>query len=188
MMFQWFAVLTPVIVHAHFHPPGSNTVKESKCSYGESVPNATVMGTIGRNKMDTHADTCCTSANWQLLDFTNEVCVVTPFLDSYESVKEIMVARCGTVWMSPNTGSEYLLVSDQMLWFGSQIDHSLIKPNQIHEYGISMYDNSFSQSQFGIDCTDDFIPFNTTGMIVYFETHVPTDWETHNLPNYYAYR
>jgi hypothetical protein len=90
--------------------------------------------------------------------------------------------------MSPNTGSEYLLVSDQMLWFGSQIDHSLIKPNQIHEYGISMYDNSFSQSQFGIDCTDDFIPFNTTGMIVYFETHVPTDWETHNLPNYYAYR
>jgi hypothetical protein len=43
-------------------------------------------------------------------------------------------------------------------------------------------DNPFSQSQFGIDCNDDFIPFNTTGVIVYFKTCVPTDWETHNLP------
>jgi hypothetical protein len=63
--------------------------------------------------MDTHADTCCAGANWQLLDFTIEVCEVTPFLDSYEPVKEVMVARCGTVWMSPNTGHEYLLVGDQ---------------------------------------------------------------------------
>ncbi len=50
------------------------------------------------------------------------------------------------------------------------MDHSLINPNQIHEYGIPVYDNPFSQSQFGIDCNDDFIPF------------VLTDWETHNLP------
>jgi hypothetical protein len=132
--------------------------------------------------MDTHADTCCAGANWRLLDFTNEVCEVTPFLDSYEPVKEVMVTRCGTVWTSPNTGREYLLVGDQMLWFGSQMDHSLINPNQIHEYGIPVYDNPFSQSQFGIDCKDDFIPFNTTGTIVYFESRVPTDWEMRNLP------
>jgi hypothetical protein len=86
------------------------------------------------------------------------------------------------VWTSPNTGCEYLLVGDQMLWFGSQMDHSLIDPNQIHEYGIPMYDNPFSQSQFGINCNDDFIPFNTTGTIVYFKSHMPTDWETCNLP------
>jgi hypothetical protein len=41
-------------------------VKESKHSYGESVPNDTVMapGTIGRNEMDTHTHTCCTGVNW----------------------------------------------------------------------------------------------------------------------------
>jgi hypothetical protein len=54
-------------------------VKESKCSYGESVPNDTVMRTIGRNKMNTHTDTCCASVDWQLLDSTNEVYKVTPF-------------------------------------------------------------------------------------------------------------
>jgi hypothetical protein len=92
-----------------------------------------------------------------------------------------MVARCGTVWTSPNTGHEYLLVGDQMLWFERQMDHSLINPNHIHEYGIPMYNNPFSQSQIGIDCNDDFIPFNTMGTIVYFKTRVPTDWETCNL-------
>jgi hypothetical protein len=45
-----------------------------------------------------------------------------------------------------------------------------------------MCNNPFSQSQIGIDCNDDFIPFNTTGTIVYFKTRVPTDWETCNLP------
>jgi hypothetical protein len=86
------------------------------------------------------------------------------------------------VWMSPNTCREYLLVGDQMLWFGSQRDHSLIHPNQIRVYGIPVYDNPFSQSQFGINCNDDFIPFNITGTIVYFEYRVPRDWETCNLP------
>jgi hypothetical protein len=80
------------------------SVKESRLLYGESVTNDTVMGTIGRSEMDTHADTCCAGANWQLLDFTNKVCEVTPFLDSYEPVKGVMVTRCGTVWTSPNTG------------------------------------------------------------------------------------
>jgi hypothetical protein len=73
-------------------------VKKSRLSYGKSVPNDTLMGTIGRNEMDTHADTCCTGANWQLLDFTNKVCEVTPFLDSYEPVKEVMVSH--KVWYS----------------------------------------------------------------------------------------
>jgi hypothetical protein len=83
------------------HVMSKRSVKESRLSYGESVPNDTVTGTIGRNEMDTHADTCCAGANWRLLDFANEVCKVTPFLDSYEPVKEVMVARCGTVWTSP---------------------------------------------------------------------------------------
>jgi hypothetical protein len=86
------------------------------------------------------------------------------------------------VWTSPNIGPEYLLVGDQMLWFRSQMDNSLINPNQICEYGIPVYDDPFSQSQFDIDCNDDFIPFNTMGTIVYFESCVPMDWETHNLP------
>ena len=116
------------------------------------------------------------------MEFTNEVCEVSPFLNTYEPVKEIPVARCCTVWTSPYTGAEYLLVGDQMLWFGEQLKHSLINPNQIREYGIQVYDDPFNMHQFGIDGGDVFIPFDTTGTIVHFESRVPTDWEEKHLP------
>jgi hypothetical protein len=40
------------------------SLKESKCLYDELVPNDTVIGTIGRNEMDTHTDTCCIGDYW----------------------------------------------------------------------------------------------------------------------------
>jgi len=157
-------------------------VKAARRAYGDTVPYQTTAGVVARNELDTHADTCCAGANWKFMETTNEVCEVTPFLNSYEPVKEIMVARCCTVWTSPETGREYLLVGDQMLWFGTQMDHSLINPNQIREYGVRVYDDPYSNSHFGIDGDEEFIPFNTTGTVVHFESRVPTDWEERNLP------
>ena len=40
----------------------------------------------------------------------------------------------------------------------------------------------FNANEFGIDAYEDFIQFDTTGTIVYFDSHVPTDWETTHLP------
>jgi hypothetical protein len=62
------------------------------------------------------------------------------------------------------------------------MNHSLINPNQICEYGTPVYDDPFNVRQFGIDDNAIFIPFDTTGTIVYFESRVPTDWEARNLP------
>ena len=69
-----------------------------------------------------------------------------------------------------------------MLWFGTQMGHSLINPNQIREYGVPVHDDPYNKHQFGIDGHEAFIPFNTMGTIVYFESRVPTDWESRNLP------
>jgi hypothetical protein len=64
------------------------------------------------------------------------------------------------------------------------MDHSLINPNQICEYGLPVYDDPFSNSQLGpgIKGNETFIPFHTMGTTVHFDTHVPMDWETCNLP------
>jgi hypothetical protein len=91
--------------------------------------------------MDTHADTCCAGANWALMDLTGNICEVTPFLESYEPVNEVPVARCGTKWTSPQTGKEYLLVADQMLWFGTQLPNLLLNLNQLRTFGVDVNDN-----------------------------------------------
>ena len=137
---------------------------------------------MGRNEMDTHADTSCAGANWKLMELSNTMCEVSPFLDSYQPVQEVPLARCGTVWTSQETGREYLLVGDQMLWFGNKLQHSLINPNQIREYGIDVFDNPFGDRAIGIAHDESFIPFDTKGTVVHFESRHPTEWEEKHLP------
>ena len=149
----------------------------------ENIKNNTVAGHIARNELDTHADTCCAGANWSLMEYTGELCDVNPFLDSYQPIQEIPVARCCTVWTNQDDSVEYLLVGDQMLWFGTQLPHSLINPNQIRAYGLDVNDDPFDTTRdFGIDSKQVLIPFDTTGTIVHFESRTPTQWEKTHLP------
>jgi hypothetical protein len=44
-------------------------------------------------------------------------------------------------------------------------------------------DDPFDNScEFGIDSENLFIPFDTTGTVVHFDTRVPTEWEKSHLP------
>ena len=133
--------------------------------------------------MDTHADTCCAGANWSLMELTGDVCDVNPFLDSYNPVSEIPVAHCCTVWTDQYDSQEYLLVGDQMLWFRDLLPNSLINLNQVRAYGIDVNDDPFdSTHKFGIDSEYAFIPFDTMGTVVHFESSMPMEWEKTHLP------
>ena len=58
----------------------------------------------------------------------------------------------------------------------------MINPNQICDYGLSINDDPLNANDLGIDAEELFIPFNNTGTFVYFESRVPTEWETTHLP------
>jgi hypothetical protein len=108
---------------------------------------------------------------------------VNPFLDSYQPIQEIPITRCCTVWTNQEKSVECLLVSNQMLWFGTQLSHSQINPNQLCAYGIDVNDDPFDFTcDFGIDSEQAFIPFDTTGTIVHFESRTPTEWEKTHVP------
>ena len=108
--------------------------------------------------------------------------MVEPFLPTYKAMNEIPVARCGTVWTSPHTGNEYLLVGDQFLYFGMMLPHSLLNPNQIRAYNIEVNGNPFNEMDpIGMDCDDIYVPFDAKGTLVYFELRVPMDWEIKHL-------
>ena len=136
--------------------------------------------------MDTHADTCVAGKNWAVLKYSDVVCEVQPFTDKHGSVKEVPIVTACTVWTDQNSGKEYLLVGEQFLWFGSSLEHSLINPNQLRANYLKVQDNPFEPDA-GIsgntnDDDDVFIPFDTTGTIVSFESRVPTEFEMSNLP------
>jgi hypothetical protein len=85
--------------------------------------------------------------------------------------------------MDQTNSMEYLLVGDQMLWFGTLLPNSLINPNQIRAYGLTVNDDPFNTTRFfGIDTDQTVIPFDTTGTVVHFESRVPTEWEKTHLP------
>ena len=63
----------------------------------DKVPNETTVGHVARNELDTHADTSCAGSNWSLLEYSGQICEVTPFIDKYEPVPEIPIATCCTV-------------------------------------------------------------------------------------------
>eukprot|EP00957_Ditylum_brightwellii_P121261 9247065-Ditylum_brightwellii.AAC.1 len=42
------------------------------------------------------------------------------------------------VFINKDDDAEILLVADQMLWFSTQLPHSLINPSQIRAYGIAV--------------------------------------------------
>ena len=54
--------------------------------------------------------------------------------------------------------------------------------NQLRAYGLLVKNDPFNVNEFGINADEYFIQFDTTGTIVYFDSHVPTYWETTHLP------
>ena len=141
-------------------------------------------GHVARNELDTHANTCCAGSNWQVLWLTGKICEVKPYLPTYEAMNGIPVAGCGTVWMSPHTGNKYLLVGNQFLYFSMMLPHSLLNPNQIRAYHVKVNDNPFNETDpIGMDYDDIYVPFNTKGTLVYFESRVLMDWEIKHLPH-----
>ena len=149
----------------------------------ESYEQLPKEGTIARNEIDNHADTICAGPNWKLLELSGECCSVTPFASDYQPKMNIPVAKCATAYTCPDSGHSVLLVADQVLWFGNDLHYSLINPHQIRAYGHSLCDDPWDPHRsLGLDVETLFIPFQTAGPNLYFESRVPTDWEMNNLP------
>jgi hypothetical protein len=103
------------------------------------IVNSTVPGTEGRAKLDTRADTSCCGKNFWLDELTGQTCNVSPFSSSYDPMLDVQVATCLTAY-TDEFARTWILVFNEVLWFGTSMDHSLINPNQIRMTGISVSD------------------------------------------------
>ena len=152
-----------------------------------STINETIVGTIASNDMDSMADTSCAGKNWRLIELTGMTCNVYPFKDGYEPTRGVPVATCATL-VQGEGGSDFIVVGHEMLYFGPEMNRSLLNQNQIrnyirHERGRLQDDYTRDDEPFGITTADAFIPFHLDGASVTFESRVPSMQEWEELPH-----
>ena len=163
----------------------AKAISSGKRLYTRSSKKANTSGSVPKHspgqtascESDSAADTCCSGANHRMIELTGEVCNVNGFKDEM-TVRDVPVATTATAYTVPGTSDTYILIFNESLYFGEDMDHSLMNPNQIRASGIPVSDNPFDEDRdFGIHHEDLFIPFRTKGTRVYIETHCPTDEE-----------
>ena len=138
-------------------------------------------GTVARCEMDSHADTCVAGPNFIVLEFTGEQCDVTPYTTDYQPIINVSVVNAATAFTDESTGETVILHFNQVLWYGKRMKMSLINPNQLRHFGITVSDDPTDSTRpFGISSDEMFIPFQMDGTTVFFDTRVPTAWELEN--------
>ena len=158
-------------VHRH------SRISGTKRTYTTFKSESTYEPITARNECDTHADTCCAGRNWTLIELTDIECNVKGFSNELGVLNKIPVATVGTLWVNPDDGSTYILVMHEVLYFGDALEHSLINPNQIRMYlGDVVEDNPLSNKSLGIsiDKQEMLIPFQTSGITIYWESTKPS--------------
>mmetsp|Transcript_8644 Transcript_8644/g.12587 ORF Transcript_8644/g.12587 Transcript_8644/m.12587 type:complete len:434 (-) Transcript_8644:3145-4446(-) len=137
---------------------------------------------VNRTELDSHADTCVAGANTVPLWYTDTSVSVSPFIGECEPLADVPVASVATAWDHPDTGETYLLIINEALYFGDRMNHSLICPNQLRDFGLivndvpSHYDQTSSHSVI-IPTTNLELPLLMRGVFSYLDTRKPTDVE-----------
>ena len=106
------------------------------------IQHCTTLGTQSRSELDNRSNTSCGGANFWLHELTRESCSVYPFSTSYDLMQDVQISTCLTAY-TDEYGRTWILVFNEVLWFGSSIDHSLINPNQIWMTGMPVSDDPF---------------------------------------------
>lgn len=133
----------------------------------------------GRGELDSHADTTVAGANMVLLEETGVKVSVSAFSPQHKAIKDIPIGSCALAYDDENTGNTYILVFNEMMYFGNKMPQSLINPNQVRaqEHLVrdcpQQYDGELTHSiitSCGLE-----IPLHMMGVISYVPLRLPTD-------------
>lgn len=142
---------------------------------------------VARNECDTNADTCCLGTNFTIMEYTSRVADVYGYDKSGSPAKDVPIVTGATAYDNPIDGNTYILVFHESLYYGTQLDHSLLNPNQLRYYGAQVYDNPFDTTRENpllIETPDGVtIPLQTKGTKIFFDSRSPTHEELLDCPH-----
>jgi hypothetical protein len=83
---------------------------------------------------------------------------------------DVPIVNASTAYTN-NAGTTVILRFNQILWYGTKLNMSLINPNQIQHYGLAVSDDPTDKDRFFGITTEDFeIPFEMKGTTLYFQS------------------
>jgi hypothetical protein len=135
--------------------------------------------TKAENECDTNADTCCLGRNFVVLHSTYRTADVYAYDTSIKPIQNVPIVSGATAYDDVSTGITYILVFNESLYYGDNLDHTLINPNQVRSYGIPFWDNPFDPNRpLSIEVDNNLhIPLRTAGTKLMFSSRVPTATE-----------
>ena len=141
-----------------------------------------------RCELDTRADTCCAGMNCRPLFYTGQHCDVQGFHDNFSPVQDVPIATVATAWSDPKTGLGYIIIIHEVLYFGNKMNHTLLNPNQMRNFGIEVFDNPYDLDPartMGIRIPDsnETIPFQSQGSTIFFTSRYPSNHEMDTYPH-----
>ncbi len=71
----------------------------------------------------------------RILEYTNQVVEVTGFANSFQPLRDVPIVKAALAYDHPETGEIIILILNQALYFGNQLNEILINPNQLRAYG-----------------------------------------------------
>jgi hypothetical protein len=94
----------------------------------------------GRAELDSHADTCVGGSNVALLHATGFTVSVSAYSPEYDALPDIPIATCAGAYDSDVDGSTYLLIWNEMMYFGDRMPVTLVNANQLRNNGHTVDD------------------------------------------------
>ena len=93
---------------------------------------------------------------------------VSLFIARYDPMQYLQIATFTMAYIDEYRRT-WVIVFDEVIWFGTSMDQSLINQTNICMAGISFSDDPFDQNQkLGISHKNVFIPFFTNGTTYFF--------------------
>ena len=105
------------------------SVRQVKASHMSKSNTLTVK--FGRAELDSHADSCGLNSVARVLEYTGQIAKVSGFANSLRSIEDVPIVKAALAYDDSETGETTILIFNQALYFGEQLDDILINPNQL---------------------------------------------------------
>ena len=136
-------------------------------------------------ELDSHVDKKNCGSNYIVIYFTGKECDVATYTDTYNTIKVVPIVQAATSYYNADTRDTTILIINEAICMGETMDHTLVNPNQLRAYGMTVQNNPFAKAPIFIATEDhDFmLPLSSKGTILGVTIKNPTYKELQTFPH-----